>query len=64
MNEIEIANIGQTEAWCMKYISPRHFYLHNKIGGPGWLIIKNGSRAILRVEDRNQYLMALIKFGK
>jgi hypothetical protein len=62
--DIEISNIGQTEAWCMKHIGPRLFYIHNKIGGPGWTILKQGSKAILRVEDRNQYLMALLKFGK
>jgi hypothetical protein len=64
VNEIKIVSIGQTEAWCMKYIGPRQFYLHNKIGGTGWLIIRNGNGAILKVEDRNQYLMALLKFGK
>jgi hypothetical protein len=62
--DIEISNIGQTEAWCMKYIGPRLFYIHNRIGGPGWTILKQGSKAILRVEDRNQYLLALLQFGK
>jgi hypothetical protein len=62
--DIEISNIGQTEVWCMKYIGPRLFYIHNQIGGPGWTILKQGSKAVLRVEDRNQYLLALLQFGK
>jgi hypothetical protein len=64
MHEIVISNIAQTELWCMKHIGPRRFYIHNKIGGSGWTIFKQGPKAILRVEDRNQYLIALIKFGK
>lgn len=64
MREIEISNVGHTEAWCMKHIGPRMFYLHNKSGGPGWTILRQNGRTILRIEDKNQYLMALIKFGK
>lgn len=65
MKEINISNIGQTEAWCMKHIGPRLFYLHNKIGGEGWMILRQGSSTpVLRIEDEKQYLLALIKFGK
>ncbi len=64
MNEIIISDVGKTEAWCMKHIGPRLFYLHNRIGGTGWVIDRHKEKIILRVQDKNQYLMALIKFGK
>ena len=64
MKEIKINSIGHTEAWCMKYIGPRLFYIHNKIGGPGWMIIRENGETILRVEDEKKYLLALLKFGK
>lgn len=25
------------EAWCLKHIGPRMHYLHNSIGGEGWI---------------------------
>ncbi len=64
MNEIIISDIGRTEAWCMKHIGPRLFYLHNRIGGTGWMIDRYNGKTILRIQDKHQYLMALIKFGK
>ena len=41
---------------CERYISPRKYYLHNKVGGSGWevshsLDLSNGFRAKLKVDD-------------
>jgi hypothetical protein len=64
MKEIKINSAGHTEAWCMKYISPRLFYIHDKCGGPGWMIVRKNGETILQIEDEKKYLLALLKFGK
>lgn len=30
--------LNTTEKWCSKNISKRTYWLHNRIGGPGWEI--------------------------
>jgi hypothetical protein len=42
---------------CEKYISPKKYYLHNKVGGNGWevshsLDLSKGFRAKLKVDDK------------
>jgi hypothetical protein len=29
--------------YCEKYISPRKYYLHNKIGGTDWMLFNDGT---------------------
>jgi hypothetical protein len=36
--EFKTKNYHEVEAWCMKNIGPRMYYLHNQIGGQGWVI--------------------------
>lgn len=64
MKEFKINKPREVEAWCLRYIGPRMFYLHNKIGGQGW-VIKHPQSANARIiiEDDNHALMAMIKFG-
>jgi hypothetical protein len=31
-------NIHTVHQWCEKHISPRSYWMHNKIGGPGWIL--------------------------
>ena len=43
---------------CEKYISPRQYYLHDKVGGAGWevshtLDFANGFCAKLKVADES-----------
>jgi hypothetical protein len=38
--KIKTSNISIVEAWCMKHVGPRSFWIHNKRGGQGWMIIK------------------------
>lgn len=62
MTEFKISNLRETEDWCMRFIGPRMYYLHNKIGGQGWTIRQQQST--VTIEDDKQALMAMLKFGK
>jgi hypothetical protein len=51
---------------CEKYISPRKYYLHNKVGGNGWevscsLELSNGFRARLKVDDELMATFIMLK---
>jgi len=62
--EFKTKNYHEVEAWCMKNIGPRIYYLHNQIGGQGWLIKRPPSNdAVICIEDKNRALMAMIMFG-
>jgi hypothetical protein len=55
MIEVEFEhNIQRIALECEKYIGPRKFYLHNRIGGEGW-DLRVGSRyrrfTIARFDD-------------
>ena len=57
-------NIGSIEAWCVRYISPRKYYLPKQIGGHGWSIKRMYSTPTVAIEDDKVALMAIIKFGE
>jgi hypothetical protein len=51
---------------CEKYISPRKYDLHNKVGGNGWevsasLDLGNGFRAKLKVDDELMATFIMLK---
>jgi len=64
--EFKTSDYHQVEAWCMRYIGPRMYYLHNRIGGQGWTIKRAtlGGPATIAIEDKHHALMAMLKFGK
>jgi len=66
MKEFKINKPQEVEAWCMRYVGPRMFYLHTQIGGQGWVIKRAplGAPATVAIEDDKHALMAMIKFGK
>jgi len=65
MNEFKIDKPREVEAWCMRYIGPRLYYLHTQIGGQGWVIKQQqSSYATVTIEDKHHALMAMLKFGK
>ena len=64
MKEFKIKETHEVEAWCMRYIGPRLYYLHTQIGGQGWIIKQpRSSYARVTIEDDKHALMAMIKFG-
>jgi hypothetical protein len=51
---------------CEQYISPRKYYLHNKVGGKGWevsacLNFNDGFRAKLKVDDESMATFIMLK---
>ena len=38
--KIKTSNITIVEEWCLKNVGPRLFWMHNKRGGLGWMIVK------------------------
>jgi hypothetical protein len=64
MTEFKITDLRETEDWCMRFIGPRMYYLHNRIGGQGWTIKKQQSSPTVTIEDDKQALIAMLKFGK
>ena len=51
---------------CEKYISPRKYYLHNKVGGNGWEVSpssdsSDGFRAKLKVDDDQMATFIMLK---
>ena len=54
---IEIALPGKYNTvieCCEKYISPRQYWLHNRVGGDGWEVAPSsagGFRSVLKVSD-------------
>jgi hypothetical protein len=64
MKEFKIKDQRGVEAWCMQFIGPRIFYLHDKIGGQGWCIkMSRKTYPTIIIEDDKHALMAMIKFG-
>jgi hypothetical protein len=63
MTEFKINQIGIAEAWCLRNIGPRMFYLHNRIGGQGWQIVRQGSTVVLRIDDDKKATMAALTIG-
>lgn len=51
--------VDDIEILCTHKISPRSFYIHNKLGGKGWAIYKSGKDLFLTIDDDE--LATLIK---
>jgi hypothetical protein len=64
MLEFKISDTRYVEAWCMKYVGPRLYYVHNRSGGEGWTIRRAGVQSTVIIQDDNHALMAMLKFGK
>lgn len=62
MIEFKVTNAGKAEAWCMKHIGPRLYYIHDRIGGEGWRIMRcrGESKVLLCLEDDRQATMAML----
>ena len=63
--KIDYTDIREVEAWCLRFIGPRMYYLPKKIGGQGWSIVRQFSPTpTVTIENDKQALMAMLKFGK
>ena len=60
MIEFKVPNVGKAEAWCMKHIGPRLYYIHDRIGGEGWRIMRKSDGVLLCLEDDRQATMAML----
>jgi hypothetical protein len=60
MIEFKVPSVGKAEAWCMKHVGPRLYYLHDRMGGEGWRIMRKGGRVLLCLEDDKKASMAAL----
>jgi hypothetical protein len=63
MIEFKVPNISKAEAWCMKHVGPRLYYIHDRIGGEGWRIMRrhgSPSEVLLCLEDDKKATMAAL----
>jgi hypothetical protein len=60
---IKIKNVHQVTFWCIKKVGPRLFHLHNKQGGQGWKIFRNGTDWYLELEDSRLLTMLILSIG-
>jgi hypothetical protein len=60
MIEFKVPSIGKAEAWCIKHVGPRLYYIHDRMGGDGWRIMRKGGRVLLCLEDDNKASMAAL----
>ena len=60
MIEFKVPSVGKAEAWCMKHVGPRLYYIHDRIGGQGWQIKKVGMGSVLYLEDNKKATMAAL----
>ena len=62
MTEFKVKRANLAEAWCMKHIGPRLYYIHDRIGGEGWRIMRDqkGPNILLCIEDDKKALMAML----
>ena len=60
MIEFKVPNISKAEAWCMKHVGPRLYYIHDRMGGEGWRIMRKGDGVLLCLEDDRQATMAML----
>lgn len=40
-------------ALCEQYVSPREYYMHNRIGGRGWEILRLKGKVFAHIEDQS-----------
>lgn len=57
-NTISIIN------WCKKFVGPQKYWIHNKIGGDDWFLIKSERSWKLRINDDKKGLLAILKFSE
>jgi hypothetical protein len=55
--------------WCDKNISERSYWIHNKMGGPGWNVFRKATSDgtggwVLRVEDEADAIVYRLANGK
>jgi hypothetical protein len=62
MKEFKVKRVSPAEAWCLKHVGPRLYYLHDKIGGQGWRIMRahKSSDVLVCIEDDKKALMAML----
>jgi hypothetical protein len=60
MIEFKVPSVGKAEAWCMKHIGPRLYYIHDRMGGEGWRIMRQQGEVLLCLEDDRQATMAML----
>jgi len=60
MIEFKVPSVGKAEAWCMKHIGPRLYYIHDRMGGEGWRIMRKADRVLLCLEDDKKATMAML----
>jgi hypothetical protein len=60
MIEFKVPDVGKAEAWCMKHVGPRLYYIHDRMGGEGWRIMRKGDRVLLCLEDDKTASMAAL----
>jgi hypothetical protein len=65
MSETEVeCNFMQLADLCDQYISPRRFYLHNRIGGIDWEVVPNypaHRRTTIKLADPAKLTFILLK---
>lgn len=66
MIEFRVPSVGKAEAWCMKHVGPRLYYIHDRIGGEGWRIMRsrNKSEMLLCLEDDKKATMAMLMLSE
>ena len=62
MKEFKVSRVSLAEAWCLKHVGPRLYYLHDKIGGQGWRIVRayKSPDVLVCIEDDKKALMAML----
>lgn len=63
MLEFKVPVTRFAEAWCLKYIGPRMYHLHNSIGGQGWRILRRDGHNYVCIEDDKKALIAMLVLG-
>lgn len=60
MIEFKVPNLPRAEIWCTKHVGPRLYYIHNKIGGKGWRIMRKDGAVMLCLEDDKKAIIAML----
>ena len=60
MIEFKVPSVCKADAWCMKHVGPRLYYIHDRIGGEGWRIMRRQDAVLLCLEDDKQATMAML----
>jgi hypothetical protein len=63
MAKIKINDPRKVEAYCVKNIGPRLFYIHNRVGGEGWIIKKQDLGYTLTIHDDKKALFAILQLS-